>query len=102
MVDLVNSAATGEPVTVVHEGRRYRIRRRPSTIGGPGTVAECWPGRGVIGSYRRWLGHDYTQRLLWYAAVNPTGQPYQASRRVDEMPSRRAAIRWLLAETGRD
>jgi hypothetical protein len=56
----------------------------------------------VIGSYRRWLGHDYTKHLIWYAAVNPTGAPYQASRRVDDLPSRRAAIRWLLTETGHD
>ncbi len=102
VVVLVSDSATGDPVTVVHDGRRYRIRRRPSTVGGPGAVAECWPGRGVVGSYRRWLGHDYTQRLRWYAAINPTGAPYAASRRVDELPSRRAAIRWLLANTGPD
>lgn len=89
-------------MTVVHRGLRYRIQRRDSTVGGPGTVTEYWPRRGVIGSYRRWLGHDYTKRLIWYAAVNSTGEPYAASRRVDDLPSRRAAVRWLLAESGHD
>ncbi len=102
MVERVSREASGDLVTVVHQGHRYRIRRRRSTVGGPGTVTETWPGRGVIGSYRRWLGHRHTKRLIWYAAVNLTGQPYAATRRVDELPSRRAAVRWLLAETGPD
>jgi hypothetical protein len=35
--------------------------------------------------------------LAWYAAVNPTGEPFKALTRVEGLSSRRAAIRWLLA-----
>jgi hypothetical protein len=61
--------------------------------------AEFWPGRGVVGSYRHWLGHAYSKRLFWCAAINPTGDPFAATARVDELPSRRAAIEWLLTNT---
>ncbi len=87
-----------ETVSVRHEGRRYRIERTHDVLG-PGTVREFWPGRGVIGSQSTWLGHRHAARPTWYAAVNPTGQPYRATVRDERLPSRRAAIRWLLAAT---
>lgn len=88
-------ASNTETVTVRHEGRRYRIERGPGLQAG--TVREFWPGRGVIGSQRAWLGDRHAARPTWYAAVNPTGQPYRATVRKEQLRSRRAAIRWLLA-----
>jgi hypothetical protein len=86
----------GETVVVVtFEGRRYRIERRPG-VSGAGSTSEFWPGRGVVGSYRRWLGHRYSTRLIWYSAVNPTGQSFVATAQSGDLPSRRAAITWLL------
>lgn len=85
-----------ETRSVRHDGHRYRIERTRDVLG-PGTVREFWPGRGVIGSQRTWLGHRHAARPTWYAAVNPTGQPYRATARQEQLPSRRAAIRWLLA-----
>jgi hypothetical protein len=90
------AATSAETVTVQHEGRRYRIERTRGVLG-PGTLREFWPGRGVIGSQRAWLGHRHAVRPTWYAAINPTGQPGRATARVEQLPSRRAAIRWLLA-----
>jgi hypothetical protein len=86
-----------ETVTVQHEGRQYRIQRRPGLT--TGTVREFWPGRGVVGSERAWLGHRHAARPTWYAAANPTGEPFKATARAEQLPSRRAAIRWLLAAT---
>ncbi|MHA6629152.1 hypothetical protein ACU61A_27270 [Pseudonocardia sichuanensis] len=97
------SREAGEPVEVRFAGRRYRIERRPG-VTGPDSVSEFWPGRGVVGSYRRWLGHRHSARLTWYAAVNPTGEPFSATEKSGDLPSRRAAITWLLthAPTERD
>jgi hypothetical protein len=92
------TAGAGEPVEVTFEGHRYWIERRPG-VGGPGSTSELWPGRGVVGSYRRWLGHRHSARLTWYAAINPTGEPFAATSRAEDLPSRRAAITWLLAHT---
>lgn len=91
-------ASSTETVTVQHEGRRYRVERTRDVLG-PGTVRELWPGRGVVGSERRWLGDRYATRPTWYAAVNPTGQPYCATARTEQVRSRRAAIRWLLTRS---
>jgi hypothetical protein len=82
-------------VIVTFASRRYRIWRRPGLQ--PGTVSEFWPGRGVVGSERRWLGSDWVKHPTWYAAINPTGEPWKATGQVEDLPSRRAAIRWLLA-----
>lgn len=88
------------PDTVTHRGRRYRIYRSPDrTPAVAGITSEYWPGHGVIGSYRAWLGHTYSECLCWYAALNPTGKPGQASRTVEQLRSRRAAIDWLIAHT---
>jgi len=92
-------ASCTETVTAQHEGRRYRIERGPGVTAG--TVREFWPGRGLIGSQRVWLGDRHAARPTWYAAVNPTGQPYRATVREERLPSRRAAIRWLLARPRR-
>jgi hypothetical protein len=83
-------------VVVTAEGRRYRIERHD---GLPDTVTEYWPGRGVVSSERAWLGHDFAKRVTWYAAIKPTGEPFKATERVEDLPSRRAAIRWLLSRT---
>ncbi len=83
-----------EKITVRHHGQRYRVDR--DIAGQDGLTHEYWPQRGVIGSHRKWLGHRYTRRLYWYAAVNPAGQPYQATSRANDLPTRRAAITWLL------
>lgn len=90
--------ARTETVVVTHEGQRYRIERTHD-VAGPGTVKEYWPGRGIVCSERRWLGHRYAARLSWYAAINPTGEPFKATARAEDFPSRRAAIRWLLAHS---
>jgi len=82
-------------VTVQHKGRRYRIERSSGVAAG--TVREVWPGRGVIGSQRPWLGDRHAARPSWYAAVNPTAKPYGALAYQERLPSRRAAICWLLA-----
>ncbi len=38
-----------------------------------------------------------TNTVRWAAAVNPTGEPFEATTRVEGLSSRRAALRWLLA-----
>ena len=86
-----------ETITVHHQGQTYRIERSTTNQNDPaGSIHEYWEGHGVIGSHRKWLGHRYTRRLYWYAAINPTGQPYKATRRANDLPTRRAAITWLL------
>lgn len=87
----------GERVTVRHGGSRYRVVRTRN-VNGRGTVQEFWHGYGLIGSEKRWIGGRYAARLRWYAAVNPAGKPFAASARVKDLPSRRAAVRWLLAQ----
>ncbi len=89
---------TTETITVRYEGRRYQIERTHGAFG-PGTVREYWPGHGLIGSEKRWLGDRFAAQSLWYAAVNPSGEPFRATARREQFRSRRAAIRWLLAET---
>jgi hypothetical protein len=84
-----------QALTVIFEGTRYRILRRPGLV--ERTVEERWPGRGIVASERLWLGYDYSERLRWYAAINPACEPFRALERVDNLTSRRAAIRWLLA-----
>ncbi len=90
--------STTETITVRHEGRRYQIERTRDAFG-PETVREYWPGYGLIGSERRWLGDRFAAQLAWYAAVNPSGEPFRATARRERFRSRRAAIRWLLAAT---
>ena len=85
-----------ETITVQHQGQNYRIQRSTDQDDPDGFIQEYWEGHGVIGSDRKWLGHRYTRRLYWYAAVNPTGQPYKATHRANNLPTRRAAITWLL------
>lgn len=89
---------SGERVTVRHGGCRYRVVRTRN-VNGRGTVQEFWRGHGVLGSEKRWLGGRYAACLSWYAAVNPTGKPFVAGARVTGLPSRRAAVRWLLVQT---
>ncbi len=89
------SAAT---VTMTHEGLRYHVEPTPDA-NGRGTVQEYWPGYGVVGSERAWLGDRLAARLSWYAAVNPSRMPGEATARVEGLRSRRAAVRWLLANT---
>lgn len=85
-------------VLVTVAGRRYRIQRRTGEHG-PGTVTEFWPGHGFISSHRRWLGDRHARQVTWSAAVNPTGAPFHATARTEGLPSRRAAITWLLTRT---
>ncbi|MFC5996742.1 hypothetical protein ACFQE5_21265 [Pseudonocardia hispaniensis] len=87
----------GEQLTVRHGGCLYRIVRRRDA-NGQGTVQEFWRGHGVVGSEKRWLGGRYTARLSWYAAVNPAGRAGAARCRTEGLPSRRAAVSWLLAQ----
>jgi hypothetical protein len=82
-------------VTLVYRGQRHRVYRTADPAG-VGTVKEYWPERGVIGSTRKWLGHKHTERLYWWAAVNPTATPYAATEAVEDLPSRRAALDWLF------
>jgi hypothetical protein len=86
------------PATVTYQGRRYQIKRKYDS-GRPCSGYEFWPGRGVIGSYRKWLGHKHSEHRYWYAASNPTGKPYSARERVEDLRSRRAALDWLFQHT---
>jgi hypothetical protein len=60
-------------------------------------MSEFWPGCGVVGSERRWLGSDWVKHPP--GTINPTGEPRQATGRAEDLPSRRAAIRWLLGHS---
>lgn len=84
-----------EHVTVTHAGRRYRIERSAGYV--DGTVTERFPGRGLIGSERAWRGHTWAKGVTWYAAVNPDLRPGGATSKAEGLPSRRAAVAWLLA-----
>lgn len=86
---------SAETVTVTVDGTRYTITR----TAGPqdGTVVERYPGLGLVFSERAWLGHRWASTVRWAAAVNPTGEPFAASARVEGLRSRRGALRWLLA-----
>lgn len=96
--DTSHRPAGARTVHVTVAGHRYRIERRPGTDG-PGTVTEFWPGHGLISSHRRWLGDRHARRVTWSAAVNPTGTAFHATAHTEGLPSRRAAITWLLAHT---
>jgi len=89
------SARHARTVTGTHEGQRYRVERTPD-VNGRGTMQQYWPG---VGSERAWLGDRLAARLSWYAAVNPSRMPGEATARVKGLRSRRAAVRWLPANT---
>jgi hypothetical protein len=72
-------------VTLTYRGRRHRVYRTAEPAGA-GTVKEYWPGRGVIGSNRKWLGHRYTERLYWWAAVNPTTHTTDTTADAGDLP----------------
>jgi len=80
------SARHARTVTGTHEGQRYRVERTPDVN-----------GRGTMQQY--WLGDRLAARLSWYAAVNPSRMPGEATARVKGLRSRRAAVRWLPANT---
>lgn len=56
-------------------GQAYEVIRRQTNSYDPTCISDHFPGIGVIGSYRKWLGHRHTARPYWYAAINPTGDP---------------------------
>ena len=94
----LDSAAATRVETVTFDSKRYRIERTAGC--GRGTVVERWLGIGVVGGIRAWRGHSWAESVRWYAAVNPTGEPFQATVRADGFASRWAAVRWLLANAG--
>ena len=63
-------------------------------------IVERWLGIGVVGGIRACRGHSWAKSVRWYEAVNPTGEPFQATAHADGFTSRRAAVRWLLANAG--
>ena len=76
------------------------------TDGPAGTVVERFArvtgdplhtGIGLVGSERGWRGHTWARTPTWYAAVNPTGLPGQATARQEGFTSRRAALTWLVS-----
>jgi hypothetical protein len=83
-----------ETVTITVDGGRYTITR---TAGAQdGTVVERLDGVGLVFSERAWLGHKWASTVRWSAAVNPTGEAFAATARIEGLRSRRAAWRWLL------
>lgn len=84
-----------EIITITHAGKRYRVQRSDGLQDGTETIR--FPGVGLVGSTRRWMGHTWAVHPKWYAAVNPTLQPGGVTRKAEGLPSRRAAISWLLA-----
>lgn len=92
--------ADPETVTTTIDGRRYTITRAPGLQ--DGTVVERLDGVGLIGSERAWRGSHWAKTPKWYAALNRSGLPGEASFRVEGLASRKAAWRWLIELDGRD
>ena len=80
LADRSDSAAATRVETVTFDSKRYWIERTAG-YGGPGTFVERWLGIGVVGGIRAWRGHSWAESVRWYAAVNPTGEPFQATAR---------------------
>jgi hypothetical protein len=73
----VSGAQPAELTAATYRRRRYLIERRAGYA--PDTIVETFPGIGLVGSDRRWLGGRWATRATWWAARNPSGQPGQAT-----------------------
>ena len=81
-----------------HDGRPYTVDMSPGLQ--PGTVVIRFAGRGVVGSVRAWRGHTWAKSVRWFAVVNRTGELGKATASVENRTSRRAAVAWLIEQTG--
>ena len=78
-----------EAVTV--DGERYRVERITG-CGGRRTVVERLARHRCRRRHPGVARHSWATSVRWYAAVNPTGGPFQATAQADG--SRRGGPRW--------